>query len=615
MKLNGLQKQYIKKNIHQYSLPNIAERLNVSENEIKEYLKEKWGNERYQRFFDKDTSKNTKVKLLGNTGSIINGIKEFNFKKWIVDNAPYITALVFITFIVFANGLANDFISDDWGAISRNPDLNNFGFVVDHPFTILRPLMYFVTYKLFGLVSWPYRLPNVLFHIAAVITLFWLLTLMSNKIVAFLTSILFAVHPITTEAVTWISGGIYVMYGYFILLSLVGYLLAMKDKKYLYISMISYMAAVSSSEKALAFFPLLILFEFTFFDLKKNWRKLLPYLIVSLIWGSMFGLRISGRQQSLVSANYQTPGLDNPFVQIPSAISSYIQLLFWPDALTLYHTELSFGFLEFSIRLITTLIFFGLILYSYRKNKFIFFWLSFFVITLSPTLTPLKIAWTVAERYVYIGSIGIFFVIAYCVYKLSQQKKLKVMTYSVFIFLILALMIRTVLRNMDWHDQDSLWVATAKYSPSSYFNHNNLGDMYERHGNLPMAEKEFQTAIELNPLYADAWHNLGNVYREWNKPDLALKSYERALQINPNIWQSYQNIAAVLYSQKQLDKAEMFMKKAIQLNPNESAIYSNLAIIYIGEKKYDDAKQMCMKALQINPQNETAKNLLIQLTK
>ncbi len=270
MKLNGLQKQYIKKNIHQYSLPNIAERLNVSENEIKEYLKEKWGNERYQRFFDKDTSKNTKVKLLGNTGSIINGIKEFNFKKWIVDNAPYITALVFITFIVFANGLANDFISDDWGAISRNPDLNNFGFVVDHPFTILRPLMYFVTYKLFGLVSWPYRLPNVLFHIAAVITLFWLLTLMSNKIVAFLTSILFAVHPITTEAVTWISGGIYVMYGYFILLSLVGYLLAMKDKKYLYISMISYMAAVSSSEKALAFFPLLILFEFTFFDLKKN---------------------------------------------------------------------------------------------------------------------------------------------------------------------------------------------------------------------------------------------------------------------------------------------------------------------------------------------------------
>lgn len=42
MKLNGLQKQYIKKNIHQYSLPNIAERLNVSENEIKEYLKEKW---------------------------------------------------------------------------------------------------------------------------------------------------------------------------------------------------------------------------------------------------------------------------------------------------------------------------------------------------------------------------------------------------------------------------------------------------------------------------------------------------------------------------------------------------------------------------------------------
>lgn len=615
MKLNGLQKQFIKKNIHKDSIVDIAKRLNVSENEIKEYLKDKWGKERYQRFFDKDYSKKTKERVLLNSTSIINTIKEFNFKKLIVDYAPYITVLVFITFIVFANGLANDFISDDWGAISRNPDLNNFGFVIDHPFTILRPLMYFVTYKLFGLVSWPYRLPNLLFHIAAVITLFWLLTLMTNKIVAFLTSILFAVHPITTESVTWISGGIYVMYGYFILLSLVGYMLAMKDKKYMYISVISYMAAVSSSEKALAFFPLLVVFEYAFFDLKKNWRRLLPYLIVSLVWGSMFGLRITGRQQALVSANYQTPGLDNPFVQIPSAISSYIQLIVWPDALTLYHTELSFGPLEFSIRAITTLIFFGLIIYSYKKNKVIFFWLTFFVITLLPTLTPLKIAWTVAERYVYIGSVGIFFVIAYCFYRLSLRKNLKYVAYAIFSVIIISLMIRTILRNMDWHDQDSLWVATAKYSPSSYFNHNNLGDMYERHGNLPMAEKEFQTAIELNPLYADAWHNLGNVYREWNKPDLALKSYERALQINPNIWQSYQNMAAIFYTQKQFAKAELYMKKSIQLNPTESAVYANLAIIYVAEKKYQEAKDMSMKALQLNPQNEAAKNLLMQLTK
>ena len=99
---------------------------------------------------------------------------------------------------------------------------------------------------------------------------------------------------------------------------------------------------------------------------------------------------------------------------------------------------------------------------------------------------------------------------------------------------LFALSVRTITRNADWKNQDTLWLATAKTSPSSPQNHNNLGDYYGRQGDLEKAAEEFKTAIKLKPNYGDAYHNLANIYHQMGEDDLAIENYRKALSFNPN---------------------------------------------------------------------------------
>jgi len=251
----------------------------------------------------------------------------------------------------------------------------------------------------------------------------------------------------------------------------------------------------------------------------------------------------------------------------------------------------------------------------WKKNRLIFFWLAFFIISLLPTLTPFGISWIVAERYVYLGTVGIIAITSYGLMGLINNKKTEAIGYLIFIIIILSLMTRTIVRNFDWENQDTLWLAAAKTSPSSAQNHNNLGDLYGRHGDLKRSAEEFRIAIKLNPYYADAYHNLGNTYQQMGSPAAALENYQLALKYNPNLWQSYQNIAAIYFNQEKYDLAEKEIQKSIKVFPNNPQLHVNLGVIYLKMKDKKKAEESFMKALTIDPKNEQAKLGLIEVNK
>src|SRR5581483_7724569 len=145
-------------------------------------------------------------------------------------------------------------------------------------------------------------------------------------------------------------------------------------------------------------------------------------------------------------------------------------------------------------------------------------------------------------RYVYLSSLGLFAIVAILTGRFFQEKKFKFIAITIFVVILAAFSIRTIMRNIDLFNEDNLWVATAKTSPSSPNTHNNLGDVYMRHGEYEKAAEEFKTAIRLQPNYADVYHNLGNVYQQVGKTQEALQAYQQALTINPRLWQSHQNI-------------------------------------------------------------------------
>lgn len=537
-----------------------------------------------------------------------------NLKKWSKENSVFLFSFFLLIIIAYANSIGNRFLSDDIGIIEQNKLLGTNKFIFELPLLFLRPFFYSIIFKIFGRNPVFFRLMNIFFHFGSTCLFYFIISNIATfKKIAFFAAILFCIHPIMVESVTWISGGYYPQYGFFLLLSLSLYLVSKDNKKITKFSWLAYVFALVSAERSIIFPAILFTWEICFGNLKKYWKKILPYCFLSLFWLlAMVTVQLSSRIQAMQTMYYQKRSLANPLVQIPVALSSYFELIFWPKNLTLYQSELNFSKINFVFRVIATFIYFSSLIYTYFKNKPVFFWLSFFIITLSPSLTPLNISWVFAERYAYLGSMGIFVTLTYLFYEAKKYYRSEKIYFSFLILLMIPLTVRTIVRNVDWTDQDHLWLAAEKTSPSSHQNHNNLGDYWARHGDFQKAVEEFQKAIDLLPNYADAYHNMATSYHQLGKDDLALASYQKAIYFNPNLWQSYQNIGAILFTRGDIENAEKFYAKAAEINPNSSMLHTALGIINLKKGNLKEANKEFEIAVNLDPQNQEAKNGFLQ---
>lgn len=529
----------------------------------------------------------------------------------------FFSFFVFIIFIVYGNSLNNAFLSDDLAEIVNNPNVSNLTQAIQtHPTGFLRPLFYWIAFEIGGLNPIIFRLINIFFHIGSVMALFLIVSRLHGAKAAFFASVLFAIHPAISEPVVWISGGGYQQYTFFFLVSLLLYISTSKNKLFYFLSIIFYLLSfMSHPVMPLSLFAVFIFYEICFGNLRKNFLKIIPFftLVIFYLFVSLGAL--PERENTLQTMHYQQSGIDNPFYTIPVAISTYFQLLIYPAGLTLYHSELSFSGIEFIFKLLITITFILMILYAYKKNKVVFFWGSLFLIALSPTLTPFRLNWIVAERYLYLPSIGIFTILGIYLSKFSGKKELRNFIYSIFAITVILLSAVTITRNIDWKDENHLWIATGKTSPSSPNNHNNLGDVYGRLGDKQRALEEFKTAIALKPNYGDAYHNLANTYRELGDNEKAIENYLNAIKNNPNLWQSYQNIAAIYFSLQQYSLALENIEKAIQINPNNLNLRIAQGVILLTSGQKDKAKELFTMILKNDPSNQVAKQGLIEAEK
>lgn len=525
---------------------------------------------------------------------------------YIKKNFWYLFILTALILLTYSNALNNAFVSDDIAEIVKNPNIGEISNILSRPFGFIRLIFYYLALHIGGLHPFGFRLINVFLHIGNVLLIFAILSRLYNKKVAILTASIFAIHPLLSESITWISGGGYAQYSFFFLASFLFYILSKDIRKYYFLSILFFLFSFMSHPVMPASLVLIYpLFEYCFGNFKKNWLKAFPFALLVIAYVLINLSALPQRAATLQNTHYQERGMDNPLIQIPVAITNYLQLLVVPKDLTLYHSELAYSNFEFILRAVITLAFFIVTILSIKKSKSLFFWLSFFTITLLPTLTPFRFNWIVAERYVYLGSLGLFVVFVLILEWLSKKYRYS-LDYTIVVLLLLILMPITMIRNWEWSSEDTLWVATGRTSPSSAENHNNLGDVYGRQGNKEAAIKEFQTAILLKPNYADAYHNLSNAYVEVGMKKEALQGYEKAAQLNPSLWQSYQNIAAIYFTDKDYEKTFEYMQKAIQASPNNLNLYNNLGIIYLDMGDKQKAKDTFMKVLSVDPMNQIA---------
>ena len=542
------------------------------------------------------------------------GCKEKSFFEIIRNNKIFIILLIFGTFLLYLNGMSGAFVSDDYATIPNNPSVTDVTNTMGDVFS-------FVTFSnsvlanIFGVGSpTPYHIYSLIIYLIICVLVFVFTYLLLDKNMAYVSSIIFAVMPIHVEAVTWISGKPYIMTTIFMMAALCNFLLYLKtkQKKYLYLLVVfEVLALLTEKVRFMSFFLILIGYVLTYWkrhniNIGKFLLTMSGLLIVSLVVIYPYIMNrvniVNGEINGSGSVFY------DPFFQYPTAMAKYLQLLFVPTDLTLYHTMYVFPiWLNWAI----LLSYLSMLIYFYFKNKKYFFALAFIFAAAAPSMAPVKVSWLVAERYMFLGSLGFAIFLGLIILDLS--KYFKILPGLLFISLMILSMIRVWTRNIDWQTNHNLWVNTCQVSPNSHNAWNNIGDDYDKLKDYQNAIKGFTQSTIVKPNYADAYHNRANIFYKIGRLDLARESYNTALTFNPSLYQTYMSLIQIDLNERNGEQAMIHSSKLLEANPNDPQSRYVVGVVLAQFGQTDKAKEM-FKSILVNYPNYTqARRALLEL--
>ncbi len=508
-----------------------------------------------------------------------------------------VVIIIFVSFAAYFNALSGDFVFDDQYQIVENPwirDIGNIptifsssvwsfrpGIIASSYYRPLMQIVYLVSYHLFGLQPWGYHLVNVLFHCGVAVLVFLMIRrfpanytgLPSSVYLSppFIGAMLFASHPIHTEAVTWIAGLPDVAFTFFYLLSFYFYLLFRSGIKRVYLwSVLSFLVSTLFKEPALTLPIIMAVYDSLFHKwenkIVSRIKTYIPYIVVSGIYLMMryYALR------SVVAGEFYPLSTYQFIINVFPLFREYVTSVLWPFDLNLWHSFHPIASLvetNGAISMVLTVILFVFMVFIYRKNKIVLFGLLLFIVPLLPALYIKGISWKpFAERYLYLPSVG--FVLILTIFLSWARGKLQHTVWSITIVsvAILALyIVETVNRNNVWKNSLTLWSDTVLKAPDSAMAHFNLGAAYASEDRLDEAIKEYNSALAINPFLApDLYLGLGEAYELKNRIDEALDMYRIALQIEPNY--KIHRVLGDAYAKKGLiDQSRYHHQKAMEL--------------------------------------------------
>ncbi len=571
--------------------------------------------------------------------------------------------LVAVGFSLYAFNLHNKLFWDDDDWIINNPAVHslswsNIKFWFTHntlagvgmKSNYYRPFLFFtfaINYVIDGVKPFGYHLLSNLIHIGNAILIFYILNLAVRKrLVAFLTAFFFLIHPLQTEAITYISGRGDPLAAFFMLSALLLFFLA--ERRGLswkgwqrWLSLGSLILALLSRETAIIFPVLLAVFYIAFLSgerflrsLKTAFVKALPYFAAVFTYGV---LRLTALNFKNVLNFYDQPNIYSSHLYVRiftflKVLLAYFKLLIVPTGL---HMERSMdpqlSFFKWPV-LLGGLIVFGLIFllfYLYRREKAAalnpnvkiqmsnqaqnptpqnyiwnlnldichfrvwFFGIGWFFVALAPVsgITPINAL--IYEHWLYLPLVGFFLIASYYLSKLIIYLKnsRKIIPLGILITLLAGYSVffgvQSIKRNIIWGKPIPFYEDILKYEPDSVRINNNLGNMYYNEGNIAKAEEFYRKAVAEEDIFPQPHFNLGSILQSKGDTFGAVQEYKKAIEIDPNFYYAYQNLVALYAQNGELTLAAENVEKLKQLRPNDAIILYNAALIYnaMGERK------------------------------
>ena len=447
--------------------------------------------------------------------------------------------LVTITVATYAGALYGTFQYDDFFTILINPHLERWDTFVGHLDHMVRPLLYatfLLDRSLYGNNVIGYHLLNLLLHLGSGLLIYRILARAvseETQSVPFWTALLFLIHPIQTETVTYISGRASGLMAFFYLFALALYVQAVARERagfphlsYVFGAIFSFVLALGSKETAMTFPLALLLWDVLIRQLdgaafrKRFLSSHLPFWFVLLVWvaWAWWHPRYSALAQFSLDVR---PLWDNLLSEL-NAITYALFLFICPweqnfdHDLPVLHSLLEWPLppdLLLLCGLATSAIF------LVRRLPLLSFGIGWFFLQLLPiSLIPRNDL--LSERNLYLASMGVLLaVVVLCSYLpqrftkvLPRPRLVQFGAGSLALAVVLLLCFFTYQRNLLYRDEVSLWSDTVQKSPDKARPRNNLGHAYAMQGDWERAIEEFRTAVQLDPDYALAKKNLRDAY-------------------------------------------------------------------------------------------------------
>jgi tetratricopeptide (TPR) repeat protein len=525
-----------------------------------------------------------------------------------------ILIIVFLGLLVYTPVLFNGFVWDDEVTFQKIGAIPNTVY-----FRPAISAIYATIYNVFGPRPFFFHFFQLFFHITAAILIYYLFKRFFKEIVSLILTMIFLVHPVFVEAVSFVSAMQEVAFTLVGILGLYLFVIPTSDETRgqalagmdpllrgedtyikVFFGTLLLLTALLMKETAIVFFILVFVYLLLF---KKNNQTILTsYSIFATILLMIYFLfRLSGGSLYVQGQGLfpimRVP-LTTRLINIPMIIWYYLGKFFIPLNLGIaqHWVIKSISFYNFFLPLIGEILLFltAIIYIIKKKNKIFFFFFFWFLIGLLPHLQIIPLNMTVAERWLYFPMIGLLGMVGSLLGKNDKQtsfpppigvegrlRRKSILLITLGIVIIILFSIRSFLRVLDWRNGLSLYGRDIR--PNSSFDlQNNMGVELFRVGRFDEAKKYFEISTQLAPYWWVNWNNLGASYEREKNYQKAADYYQKSVN-NGQYYLAYENLAKILvFRGKNKQKTEEFLQEALKLFPEDQ----NLLLIntYFQEK-------------------------------
>lgn len=526
----------------------------------------------------------------------------------------------------YSSSFSGPFVYDDVQSIPENPTLRQLW----PPWEALSPpaggttvggrpvlnVSFALNYAFGGSAVFGYHLGNLLIHVLAGLTLFGLVrrTLLLPRFsakfasaalpVAWIAALLWTLHPLQTEAVTYMVQRAESLMGLFFLLTLYGFVRGVQSERPagFYLLAIVACALGMGTKEVMATAPLLVLlFDRTFVagSFGAAWRaRRNCYLGLAATWILLGWLVINngGNRGGSIGFGIGVSWWAHTLTQF-EAMVRYLWLSLWPHPLAFdYGPTWAKGAGEVILYAAIVLpLVAGTLLELWRNRPLGFLGAWFFVI-LAPTSLMPGPTQMIVEHRLYLSLAAVTVLVAAGAYHFGGRRILAALLVAAC-----ALGVLTFRRNQDYRTDLALWQDTVAKRPENPIAHDNLGAALSSRGRKQEAMAEFEVSVRIDPTNPEGNINLGEALSAAGRPQEALEHLLRALPLAFNHPALQLNLGTTLDRLGRTREAVMYYERALRIKPEFAEAHNNLGDVYLRLGQPELARPQIEEALRIKP--------------